>query len=153
MHVESLERKIRLTRPLDEVFAFFADARNLGALTPPWLSFKIATPGEIDMAPGTRIDYLLRVHGLPLRWQSEITVWEPPRRFVDVQVKGPYRLWEHEHTFEAVAGNETRVTDRVRFAVPGGRLVSSLLVRRDVEKIFAYRSQRLAELFPSEETS
>jgi ligand-binding SRPBCC domain-containing protein len=103
-----------------------------------------------EMGAGTVIDYRLRLHGIPLRWRSEITVWEPPRRFVDVQRRGPYRLWEHEHLFLPKDGG-TLVQDRVRYAVPGGSLlaplVDRLLVRPDLERIFAYRRQRLKEIF------
>jgi ligand-binding SRPBCC domain-containing protein len=138
-------REIRLARPVDEVFAFFADAQNLQTLTPPWLRFKILTPGSIEMARGTRIDYRLRLHGLPLSWTSEITAWDPPRRFVDEQVRGPYRIWVHEHTFEERRGG-TVVRDDVRYAVPGGALIDRLFVRPDLRKIFRYRHWRLREI-------
>ena len=146
MRTFEFDTELWLPAPLDEVFAFFADAHNLEALTPPWLRFTVLTPAPIEMKPGARIDYRLRLRGLPLRWQSEITVWEPPRRFVDAQRRGPYRLWHHEHTF-AAEGEGTRVGDRVRYAVPGGALVNALFVRRDVEKIFAYRHERLQRRF------
>ena len=125
-------------RPLDEVFAFFADARNLETITPPWLRFKILTPGVIEMAVGTRIDYRLRLRGLPVRWQSEITAWDPPHRFVDEQRRGPYRQWIHEHRLSEVDGG-TLCEDHVRYSVVGGRLVNRLFVVRDLERIFAYR--------------
>jgi ligand-binding SRPBCC domain-containing protein len=131
---------------IDEVFAFFADARNLEALTPAWLRFRILTPDPIRMGVGTRIDYRLRLHGLPLRWRSEITAWDPPRRFVDEQRRGPYRRWVHEHLFEP-AGSRTRVRDRVVYAVPGGPLVARILVAPDLRRIFAYRAARLEERF------
>jgi ligand-binding SRPBCC domain-containing protein len=139
-------REIQLPRPIDEVFAFFADARNLQTLTPPWLRFEILTPGSIEMARGMQIDYRLRLHGLPLRWTSKITAWETPRRFVDEQIRGPYRVWIHEHTFVEGRGG-TVVRDDVRYAVPGGALVDRLFVRPDLRRIFDYRHSRLREIF------
>jgi ligand-binding SRPBCC domain-containing protein len=144
----TLEKEILLPRPIEEVFGFFADARNLQTITPPWLHFAIKTPGEIHMRPGTRIDYRLRVRGIPLTWVSEITAWEPPHRFVDEQRKGPYRLWIHEHRFSEKDGH-TLAADSVRYAVPGGALFHKLFVERDVQKIFEYRSSKLKELFPA----
>jgi ligand-binding SRPBCC domain-containing protein len=138
--------EIQLARPIEEVFAFFADAQNLQTLTPPWLRFEILTRGSIKMARGTRIDYRLRLHGFPLRWTSEITAWEPPRRFVDEQVRGPYRVWIHQHTFEERDGG-TVVRDDVRYAVPGGALIDRLFVRPDLRKVFEYRHSRLREIF------
>jgi ligand-binding SRPBCC domain-containing protein len=136
-------------QPLDEVFDFFADARNLEALTPPWLRFEILTPMPIAMRPGARIDYRLRVHGVPLRWRSEITVWEPPHRFVDVQIRGPYRHWHHEHRFAERDGG-TAIGDVVDYAVGGlflEPLLHRFLVAPDVRRIFAYRQARLAQQF------
>lgn len=129
-----------------EVFPFFSDARNLETLTPPWLNFEVLTPEPIHMTAGTRIDYRLQVHGLPLRWQSEITAWEPPYRFVDEQREGPYKLWIHEHSFEERQGN-TLARDRVRYAVPGGAIVNSLFVARDVRKIFDFRKRQMQFIF------
>jgi ligand-binding SRPBCC domain-containing protein len=130
-----------------EVFSFFADARNLEAITPPWLQFEILTPGEIEMRVGALIDYRLRVHCVPVRWQTEITRWEPGRCFVDEQRRGPYRYWRHTHTFSDLDGG-TLCRDEVEYAVPGGRLVNWLLVRRDIEEIFAYRAAALGRRFP-----
>lgn len=135
-----------LARPRAEVFPFFAAAENLNAITPPWLQFCMLTPQPILMRVGLRIDYRLRWRGLPLRWQSEITVWEPPLRFVDEQRHGPYRFWRHEHRFDEQAGG-TLVQDQVRYAVPGGALVERWLVRPDLRRIFAYRQQQLAARF------
>lgn len=129
-----------------ELFPFFADAGNLQVITPPWLDFRIVTPRPIAMQVGALIDYRLKVHGIPLRWRSEITAWEPPVRFVDEQVRGPYRRWIHEHRFESRDGGTT-VVDHVRYAVLGGALVNRLFVRRDVERIFACRKKALAERF------
>ena len=135
-----------LPRPRAEVFPFFADAANLERLTPPWLEFRILTPRPVAMREGALIDYRLRIRGVPVRWRTRIAVWEPPERFVDEQLKGPYRLWVHEHTFLERDGG-TLCRDQVRYAVPGGALVDRLLVRPDVERIFAWRRRVLAELF------
>ncbi len=135
-----------LPRPLDEVFEFFADASNLEVITPPRLKFSVVTPAPIEMRPGTRIDYRLRFRGFPLRWRSEIMVWEPPHRFADVQVKGPYRKWIHEHSFVEQDGG-TLAGDRVAYAVWGGALANSLVISRDVECIFNYREQKLIAVF------
>lgn len=142
----TLQSELWLPRPLAEVFEFFADPRNLQAITPDWLDFSIVTPAPIPMRRGALIDYRLRVHGFPIRWQSEITAWEPPHRFVDEQRRGPYRLWIHEHWFEARGGG-TLVGDLVRYAAPGGWLVEWLFVRRDVEHIFQFRRQKLLAMF------
>ena len=109
----------------------------------------MVTPGPIRIAAGTRLRYRLRVHGLPLRWTTEIRRWEPPFRFVDVQLSGPYRLWHHTHRFEARNGG-TQMTDIVRYRLPfglPGRAVHALKVRSDVEQIFDYRFERIGELF------
>lgn len=146
MKTFTLASHIWLPRPVDEVFAFFADAGNLDRLTPPWMSFRIVTPQPIEMRPGTRIDYGLRVRGVPLRWQSEITAWAPPHRFADEQRRGPYRLWVHEHTFQE-SRDGTVCADHVRYAVWGGSLVNRLFVSKDLARIFAYRCEKLAEIF------
>ncbi|MBK8914957.1 MAG: SRPBCC family protein [Phycisphaerales bacterium] len=136
----------RLAAPLERVFAFFSDAFNLESITPPWLKFRVLTEPPIVMRPGLRIDYRLRMRGFPMKWQSEITVWEPPNRFVDEQRIGPYRRWHHEHRFEPCPGGVI-ATDRVEYSVPGGAFIHALLVRRDVRTIFDYRRQALARVF------
>jgi ligand-binding SRPBCC domain-containing protein len=135
-----------IPRPLAEVFPFFSEARNLELLTPPWLRFEVLTPEPIPMRIGTLIDYRLRVRGIPMRWRSEIAAWDPPHRFVDRQLRGPYRLWDHEHGFAERDGG-TEAADHVRYAVWGGTLVDRLVVRRDVAAIFGFREQRLREIF------
>lgn len=140
------ETELWVPRSRAEVFAFFADARNLEALTPAWLKFEILTPAPIEMRPGALIDYRITVRGLPLRWRTEITRWDPPHEFVDVQLRGPYTLWHHTHRFEESEGG-TRCWDEVRYRPRGGALMHWLFVRRDVERIFQYRQQRLRELF------
>jgi hypothetical protein len=146
MTTHVFETSLWLPAPRARVFPFFAEARNLQILTPPWLNFQILTPGEITMRPGALIDYQLRIHGWPVRWRTEITAWEPPFRFEDQQRRGPYRQWIHTHTFTEENGG-TRCDDRVVYAVPGGALVNRLFVRRDVEKIFAFRAAALQQQF------
>jgi len=149
LKVYRFEAEQWLPRPLEEVFAFFSDARNLEAITPPWLQFHVLTPQPIMMGAGTLIDYRLRVRGLPLRWQSEITAWEAPRRFIDEQRRGPYRQWLHEHLFAERDGG-TLVRDRIDYAVPGGPLAPLLhrwWVGPDVQTIFAFRHRQLEERF------
>ncbi|MHC4949011.1 MAG: SRPBCC family protein [Planctomycetota bacterium] len=142
-----LETGMRLAGGLDAVFAFFADARNLERITPDRLRFHVLTPAPLEMREGLRIDYRLRLRGVPLRWQSEITAWDPPRRFVDEQRRGPYRWWVHEHLFEAVGPDATLVRDRVDYRAPGGGLVHRLLVAPDLRAIFAYRASVLRSMF------
>jgi ligand-binding SRPBCC domain-containing protein len=131
---------------LDEVFPFFADARNLEKLTPEWLRFEVLTDGPIAMAAGTLIDYRIRWRGIPLRWRTEIEVWEPPGRFVDRQIRGPYRLWRHVHLFIS-REDGTSIVDRVEYAPIGGTLAKRLVVARDVARIFAYRHGVLRRVF------
>ncbi len=142
----TLHAELWLPRPRDEVFAFFADAHNLQTLTPPWLKFDVLTPAPIAMRPGALIDYRIRVHGLPIRWRTEITAWNPPHHFVDVQLRGPYTLWHHTHTFEEQDGG-TLCLDDVRYRPRGGALVNWLFVRRDVERIFTFRQEQLRKTF------
>ena len=137
-----------LPRGIEEVFEFFADAYRLEDLTPPFLHFHVLTPKPVPMFPGTKIDYRLKLHGIPIRWQSEISEWQPPFRFVDRQLRGPYRLWHHLHTFESKDGG-TLVRDQVDYAVPGGPIIDSLFVRRDLSRIFEYRRQQLDAFFNS----
>lgn len=146
LKVHELRTEILLPRPREEVFGFFADAGNLQAITPDWLHFRILTPRPIEMRPGALIEYRLRLHGLPLRWKTGITAWDPPHRFVDEQLRGPYRLWVHEHTFQEVDGG-TLVGDYVRYAVLGGTMVNRLFVEGDVRRIFEFRQERLRERF------
>lgn len=143
-----LQREAVVQRDPATVFGFFAQARNLEAITPPWLGFSVLTPEPVEMAEGTLIDYRLRLHGIPLRWRTLIAQWEPERRFVDVQVRGPYRLWHHTHEF-APHLKGTLVRDRVRYALPLGslgRLAHTALVRRDLERIFDFRQAAVPRL-------
>lgn len=143
-----LSRVQTVPRPLDEVFAFFANPANLARITPPWLGFRMLTPPQA-MRAGLLIDYRIRPLGIPQRWRSAITTWEPPSRFVDEQVRGPYRSWHHLHEFHAVEDG-TEIRDTVHYALPLGllgRIARTLLVRRQLDAIFAYRARIVADLF------
>ena len=145
----TLHREQWIARPIDEVFAFFADAQNLEKITPPWLGFKILSMSTDSIAEGTAIGYRLRVHGVPFHWRTEICAWSPPHCFVDVQANGPYKQWRHTHKFEA-HGNRTRMTDEVEYSLPLGvlgRIIHALKVREDVNRIFDYRRLQIDVLF------
>jgi ligand-binding SRPBCC domain-containing protein len=144
-----LKREQWVAAPIERVFEFFSDARNLERLTPPWLQFWIVTPTPIEMRPGARIEYRIDWRIVPIRWLTEIVEWSPPHQFVDVEVRGPYKLWHHTHTFAEKDGG-TLVGDVVRYELPLGilgTLAHRLAVRRDVERVFDYRAERIAELF------
>ncbi len=147
--MHTLRREQWIPRPLDEVFAFFSDAGNLAELTPPGLGFRILTPCPIRIEAGTQIRYRIGLHGIPVKWTTEIRRWEPPFLFTDVQLSGPYQLWHHTHRFAAQNGG-TLMKDVVRYSLPLGpigRIANALLVRRDLQKIFDYRRRRVGELF------
>lgn len=149
VHVHVLEREQRLPGPPEEVFPFFADACNLEAITPPLLGFEVVTPEPIEMRVGTFLQYRLQLHGIPVTWHTTIQAWDPPHRFVDVQVRGPYALWHHTHTFEATTDGDTLMRDVVRYAIGFGalgELAHRALVRRDVEAIFDFRAREVPRL-------
>jgi ligand-binding SRPBCC domain-containing protein len=144
-----LQREQRIPQPVEEVFAFFGDARNLEAVTPAWLSFRILSPEPIAMRPGTHILYRLRWHGIPLRWVTEIQEWHAPIEFIDVQAQGPYWLWHHTHRFQPIPGG-TLMRDVVRYVLPLGllgRVVHAWLVKADLEAIFDYRAVKVSDLW------
>jgi ligand-binding SRPBCC domain-containing protein len=143
--VSRLHKTQWIARPPEDVFPFFADATNLERITPPWLHFHLANP-DVEMHRGTIINYKLHLRGVPVHWQSEIVEWEPPYRFVDVQRRGPYCLWIHEHRFEPHNGG-TLVHDDVQYLAPGGALVRDLLIAPDLDSIFSYRKERLEQHF------
>jgi ligand-binding SRPBCC domain-containing protein len=153
MHVHVLQREQRLPAPPEAVFPFFADARNLEAITPPLLEFRLLTPEPIAMGVGTFLQYALRLRGVPVRWDTLIQAWEPPHRFVDVQVRGPYRLWHHTHELLPLDdGTATLMRDTVRYAMPlglVGEVARRAVVTRDLDAIFAFRAERVPALLAS----
>ena len=146
MKTFTLTNELWLPQQPQDVFPFFADAFNLERLTPPSLGFQVLTPPPIEMKVGTLIDYRVRLRGIPMRWQSEITEWEPPHRFVDEQRRGPYRMWIHEHAFTSQDGG-TMAKDTVRYAVLGGAIVQRLFVASELKRIFQYRNAALKDHF------
>jgi len=142
-----LTREQRLQGTPEEVFPFFADAGNLEAITPPWLSFHVVTPRPVEMRVGALIEYRLRLHRLPISWLTRIEEWVPGERFVDAQLQGPYKLWHHTHEFVPDGDTHTLMRDTVRYALPYwplGEVAHALVVRRDLAAIFAFRHQEVA---------
>ena len=144
-----LTRSMHIERSLDETFSFFSAAENLGLITPDFLRFQILTPLPIEMRAGALIEYTISLFGVPMRWLTEITVWEPPFRFIDEQRKGPYKQWIHEHRFEP-DGAGTNMFDRVDYEVPGGfaePIAHALFVGPTVERIFDFREEKLRSIW------
>lgn len=153
-----LHCQVTVPRPREQVFSFFERAENLNELTPPWLDFRILTPTPILVRPGAIIDYRIVLKGFPMRWRTLIKSHDPPRGFVDEQLRGPYRVWHHTHEFDAITladgRDATVVTDRVQYELrwpartgPLARLIRSRLVAPDLDRIFSYRTLRMTELF------
>ena len=151
MAIHRIERSQIIERPREEVFAFFSDAFNLERITPAFLNFRILTPAPIEMAAGTLIDYSLSLHGIPMKWRTRIEEFTPNERFIDVQLKGPYRLWHHTHTFEEHPDG-TLMRDIIDYEMPFGplgTLARALVVRRQLEEIFDYRVEMIDSFFDS----
>lgn len=145
----TLVRDQFIPRPLDEVFPFFADAGNLQQITPPWLHFKILTPLPLEIRTGALLDYQISLFGWPMKWQTRIEEFTPQERFVDRQLRGPYRLWHHTHEFTAVAGG-TQMRDTVLYEMPFGLLgtvTHALMVKHMLKQIFDYRNASIVEHF------
>ena len=143
-----LTARLHLPAPRERVFAFFSRAENLGRITPPEMAFRILTPLPIEMREGALIDYRIGLHGIPMKWRTRITRWVPGVEFVDEQLRGPYAKWVHRHTFRDDGAGGTIVEDEVRYRLPFGVLgrMGHFLVRRQLERIFAYRTERVRQL-------
>lgn len=145
MAIHHLHARQHLARPLDEVFDFFSQASNLGRITPDWLDFRIVSD-DFEMRTGLLLDYRISLYGIPLKWQSQITAWDPPHRFADRQTKGPYSHWLHTHLFHP-DGDTTWVEDHVAYASVGGALVNALFLKPQLRLIFGHRQKVIAERF------
>jgi ligand-binding SRPBCC domain-containing protein len=143
-----LTRSLEIDLPRQTVFDFFADAGNLERITPPDLNFHIVTPQPIKIERGTLIDYKLRLHGIPMSWQTEITLWDPPHEFVDTQLRGPYSQWVHRHTFTELACDRTLIEDQVRYRLPLEPLgdLAHFIVRSQLNTIFDHRQLAVVSL-------
>ncbi len=150
----TLESEIELSVTVDVVFAFFSSAENLELITPPELRFRIVTPAPVQIRQGALIDYQLSLLGIPFRWQTKITRFEPPFTFTDEQIRGPFKVWVHTHTFEP-ARSGTIIRDQVRYRLPlfpFGEL-AYLMVRAQLKRIFEFRRQAVTELLVGRSTT
>jgi ligand-binding SRPBCC domain-containing protein len=149
MNLHTLKYEQYIDRPIGDVFDFFSRPENLAHITPASLGFVILTPSPIEMRVGALISYTIRLAGIRVRWTSMITQYEPPKRFIDEQLKGPYTFWHHTHSFRE-HGNGTLITDEVKYAIPFGFLgeaVRRIFVRRQLDRIFSYRGNVIGKIF------
>lgn len=142
-------RSLEITLPRNDVFSFFASAENLERITPPELGFTILTPTPIEMKTGTLIDYRISLHGIPMKWRTEITNWDPPFEFTDKQISGPYKQWIHTHRFTELSPASTLIEDEVRYRLPLEPLgdIAQFFVEREIKNIFDYRQKTVAAVF------
>jgi ligand-binding SRPBCC domain-containing protein len=148
MRERTFRNEVRVLQKPENLFEFFADARNLNRITPDWLNFRIINP-DIKLQKGSKIVYKLTWRGLPLKWVSEITDWNPPHSFIDKQIQGPYKTWIHTHNF-ARENDVTRIIDEVQYSVPGSflePLIHKFFVGPDVHRIFQFRTRKILEIF------
>lgn len=148
MAEHTLKRSLTIDLPRDEVFEFFSNAENLEAITPPEVGFHITTPRPIELREGTLIDYSLSLRGIPVSWRTEISVWDPPHKFVDTQLKGPYSQWIHTHTFSELGPRKTLIEDEVKYRLPLEPIgdLFHFFVEGELKKIFDYREKVVVDL-------
>ena len=150
MIIHTLKKEQKISKNILEVFDFFSRPENLSIITPPKMKFNIMTPSPIEMKDGALIDYTVKILGFPIKWRTLITKYDPPNIFIDQQLKGPYSLWHHTHTFKKINDNETLIGDTVIYVVPFsfiGSIVHSIYISRDLEKIFSYREKKIKDFF------
>ena len=148
MALHSLARDQAVNRPQAQVFDFFAAAENLARVTPAKLGFEFVEPPPDRFDVGVEVHYRIHINGIPVNWISRIIEWDPPRRFADLQIKGPYHRWTHTHIFDPDGDSRTIIRDRVQYEVPLGPLgeVARLLfVERQLKAIFDFRAQAFGE--------
>lgn len=149
MKIYKIKTEQFIKRSLAEVFDFFSRPENLSEITPPEINFRILTPLPLEMKQGTVIDYTIKLFKIPVHWRTLITTYEPPHRFVDEQIKGPYTLWHHTHIFKEVSGG-VEIHDSVSYSIPFGflgRLLHAVWIKRDLEQIFEHRKNVIDHIF------
>ena len=147
--MQTLKTEVILNAPIDTVFSFFSNIENLEKITPNWLNFSLLAQPPMTIKKGSLFHFQIRLFKIPLKWKTEITCWEPPFRFSDEQIKGPYKKWIHEHRF-IEEGNQTRMIDTVHYKVPGwflSPLILKLFVKSAVIEIFRYRTEKIKQIF------
>ena len=150
MKVYTLNKSQEISRDIADVFDFFSKPENLCDITPSRMNFNILTPSPIEMKEAAIIDYTIKILGLRIRWRTIITKYDPPNIFIDQQLKGPYSMWHHTHSFKSIAKNKTLIEDTVHYCVPFGvigRILHRLYIKRDLKKIFLYREKKIKQIF------
>ena len=153
MKLYTLKSVQLIQKPIEEVFTFFSKPENLSVITPPKLGFKILTPRPIEMDAGRLIDYKIYLLGIPIHWRTLITDFNPPHMFVDQQIKGPYTMWHHTHTFHKVKDG-VEIRDQVVYSIPFsfiGQILNYLWIRKDLENIFKHRKKVIDKLFENDD--
>jgi ligand-binding SRPBCC domain-containing protein len=147
-----LTSSLTIDLPRKQVFEFFSDASNLERITPPQLKFQIVTPQPLELKQGALIDYELKMRGIPVKWRTEISIWNPPHSFTDRQLSGPYKQWIHRHTFTELDENKTLIEDEVKYRLPLEPIgdLAHPLVRAELDRIFAFRQKAVAEILGAE---
>lgn len=149
MKIYEIKTSQFIKRPLAEVFEFFSRPENLAQVTPAKLHFRILTPQPLEMKQGAVIDYTIKLFKIFVHWRTLITAFEPPYRFVDEQIKGPYSYWHHNHIFKEVNGG-VEIQDTVSYSIPFGllgKLLHAVWIKRDLEGIFEYRKNVIDRIF------
>ena len=152
MKVYTLKKTQKISKGIETVFDFFSKPENLSKITPEKMGFQIYTPSPIDMQEGTLIDYTIKIMGLPIRWTTLITKYGPPKIFIDQQIKGPYSMWHHKHTFKEINKSETIINDTVTYSLPFGfigKIAHSIYVKNELNYIFSYREKKISQLLNS----